>query len=372
MTTEEIKKEKIDKLKEQIHKFPYTFICDYTENLYPQTGKKVFEILSLMPVSLIIPDIPYMNKTIRSNINALFLSSSGGGKTSIADLFAYFTYYPLRIESITSSALEYEINKNPVCSIIVGDFARISRDPVTIKVLEGVLGEEKRIMRKTMRTDINIETQSVSLLCGVATDLHFYVLGGLIFRVMPILLGHTASEHSDIGRHLKEQIGEENSIDYREQVIKEFYLELASIQDGKHQTIKPIIGYHIEKKYREESYKEWDNMTQSIVKELGMNLFREYQEFYRILLSHAFINIFNRKVIDGKLYPNDEDFKVALKLMKRNIIFKYRLMKTESMAKGIRSTKEFNNILQDNRVPEEYKQILRNMVKVRGGRVSLG
>ena len=38
---------------------PYRFVCDYVESMYPKIGRKTFEVLSLMPVSLIIPDIPF-------------------------------------------------------------------------------------------------------------------------------------------------------------------------------------------------------------------------------------------------------------------------------------------------------------------------
>lgn len=290
---------------EQVHAQPYNFICDYVESIYPQTGRRVFEVLSLMPVSLIIPDLPFMNKKIRSNINVLFLAPSGTGKTSLSDLFANLTYAPLKLESITAAKLESTISNLPMFSLIVGDFARMSQHQEVIKVIEGLLGEEKRLSRKTMRKDIEMETEGIGLLCGVATDLHFYILGGLIFRVIPILLGHDVDEHAEIGAHLKNQIGNDTNggID-KEKIIKDYYDELAIIQNGNHKEwlenrginmnpIEPVKGYNISQVYREKSYEEWNNLTQPIVKELNLNFFREYQEFYRLLIAHAFLNIFN-------------------------------------------------------------------------------
>lgn len=350
-----------------IKKNPYSFICDYVESIYPKVGKKCFEVLSLMPCSIIIPDLPFGNKTVRSNIHTLFLAPSGSGKSSIAKLFENFTLSPLHLESVTSARLESAIMQNPFFSLIVGDFARMSRDPVLIKVIEGLLGEEKSVSRKTMRKDIDIEAEGTALLCGISTDLSQYILSGLIFRTIPILIGHNAEEHSQIGEHIKNKIGnsEENG---KEEIIKKYYIQLAQNQAGKGD-LPEVKSYHISKKFKDMAYDEWNKMTQSTVKELGMNFFRELQEFFRILVAHAFLNSYNRKIENNMLYPNDGDFDVALKLMKQSIKFKFRLIRSESFAKGIKNAKQFKEILESEKVPEQYKEILRNLIEVKGNRI---
>jgi hypothetical protein len=348
----------------EIKKNPYKYICDFAEFLYPKTGRKVFEILSLMPVSLIIPDLPYDNKLIRSNIHCLFLAPSGSGKTSLAKLFASFTYNPIEIESSTAFALERTLSQNEVSTLIVGDFARMGRDPIIIKIVEGALGEEKRIQRQTGRGEIDKEVEITALICGVATDLHFYILGGLIFRTIPILLGHNREEHSFIGEHIMNRIGSDNSnSNIKEKVIKDFYNSLAKIQEEKNPNPLQVSGYFIENQFKKKLLDTWTEMTSRIVKEIGFNWFRELQESMRVLVAHAFLNVNNRKVEKGILYPNEEDFNVALKTMRKNIIFKYRLMKTESMAKGIKNSMEFQSIMQSNEISEDSKTILRNLVK---------
>ncbi len=365
---EEDKLKKIEE--EKIRQDPYNYICDYVESVYPKTGRKVFEVLALMPPSLIIPDFKFMGKLIRSNIHALFLASSGSGKTSLSDLFATFTYSPLKLESVTSAGLENLINELPMFSLIVGDFARMSADRTLIKVIEGLLGEEKRLKRKTTRKDIDIEAEGIGLLCGVSTDLHKYVLGGLIFRVVPILLYHTHDEHSEIGKHIMNNIGSNIDEGNKEEVIREFYSELSLIQSGGHPTIKPIREYFFERLYKEKLFKEWNELTKPIIKEgHGFNFFRELQEGIRILISHAFLNIHHRKCVDGILYPNDEDFKIAMKIMKQTIIFKYRLMKTEKMAQGLSNAKEFVRVMNSESVSEETKNILKNLISIKNGRV---
>jgi len=349
----------------QIRSHPYSFICDYVESIYPKIGKKTFEILSLLPCSLIIPDLPFGSKKVRSNINCLFLASAGAGKTSIAKLFGDLTFSPLSFESITSAKMESAIAQNPIFSLIVGDFARMSRDPILIKVIEGLLGEEKSLSRKTMRKDVEMDVEGISLLCGVSTDLSHYIFSGLIFRVVPILCSHSVEEHSYIGKHIKNKIGNFDS-DGKEKIIKEYYMELAQIQSDKE---KQVRGYYISESFRERAYKEWDRMTKPVVKELGLNFFREFQEFFRFLVSHAFLNYYNRKVENNILYPTEEDFNIALKLMKSSISFKFRLIRSESYVKGIKNAKQFKELMKSERVPEQYKEIMRNLVEIKGNRI---
>ena len=352
---------------EELLRNPHKFICDYVESLYPKIGMKTFQVLALMPGSLILPDLYFGSKKVRSNIHALFLAPSGSGKTSIADLFANLTFTPLKFESVTPAKMESAIEKNPVFSLIVGDFARMSRDPILIKVIEGLLGEEKSINRKTMRKDMDIDADGIALLCGVSTDLSHYILSGLIFRVVPILCSHSHNEHSEIGDHIKNKIGNHGN-DHTEDMIKKYYMDLAKIQTDEK---KQVRGYHIPKSFRDESYEEWDKLTKPLVKELGLNFFRELQEFFRFLCASAFLNYHNRNVENNILYPNEDDFRIALRLMKNAIIFKKRIIKSEIFAKGIKDAKQFKEIMNSEKIPDSYKDIIRNLVEVKGAKVSI-
>ena len=350
--------------KEKIKKNPYNFICDYAESLYPHVGRKVFEILALLPTSLIIPDIPFGAKKIRSNLNAIFLAPSGSGKTSIAKLFANFVVNPIEIESVTSVGLEETISQAPIFSLIVGDFARMSSHPDLMKLLEGILGEEKRIQRRTARKDIDIDVNGIALLCGVASDLSKYIMSGMIWRLVPILISHDQQAHSDIGFHIKNKVGEEEE-ENREEIIKEFYLDLARRQSGENK----ITGYKIKQEFKDGLCDEWDKLSTQYVKNLGINFFREELDGFRFLLAHAFLNIENREVENGRLIPNREDYEVALKLMKQSIKFKLRLIRSQSMAKGLKDLKDFKKLLEDDKIPEETKQIIKNLVDIKGDKI---
>ena len=336
-------------MREAIQKDPYNFICDYVESVYPNVGRKTFQVLSLMPVSLFIPDIDFGAKKVRSNINALFLGSSGSGKSSIAKMFSQFVVNSLEFESITSAGLEGAIMQTGgVFSLIVGDFARMSRDPILMKVIEGILGEEKTLKRKTARKDLDMDVNGISLLCGVSTDLSKYIMSGMLWRLVPILIGHSVEEHSQIGEHIKNQIGnkEENG---KEEIIKDYYGSLIAIQANKGE-VEKVTGYDIPYDFRDGLYNEWAKLTNPYVKELGLNFFRELMDGYRFLVCHAFLNVYNREVKEGILKLNEEDYSVAMKLMKQSIKFKFRLIRSESFVRGLKDEKDFKRFMKSDKV----------------------
>jgi len=362
------KEQRIEKILKSIKADPYNYICDYAESIYINIGRKVFEVLALLTPSVIAPDLLFMGKKVRSNLNCLFLASSGAGKTSIATLLGKLTLNPLSVESITPAGLESAIQANPKFTMIVGDFSRMARDPIIIKILEGILGEEKCIKRKTARKEINIDTDGSCLLCGTPQDLSHYLSGGLLFRLVPKILILSNKEHSEIGRHIISRTGEEGEDDLIEEAINIFYKELEMIQLGTHSDIKEIKGYVIPKQFKDQAYEEWDKLTQPIVKMTNFNFLRGLQEFFRFLVSHAFLNIHNRKVVDGKLYPNEEDFSIALKLMIETINLQHDILKTERFAKTIKNLNELKSVLNSN-IDPKYKAYLKNLVEVSNGKV---
>jgi len=344
----------------EIKKDPYKFVCEWAESVLPHTGKKVFEILSLMPPSLILPDFPYGGMDIRSNINCLLLAPPGAGKTTICEIFKNFTYNPLTLTSITSARLESEVKKYDHLTLIIGDLARVSRDINVMKVIEGLLGEEKRISRMTMRGDAVEKKNMIGLLCGVPRDISVHFSSGNLFRTFPLIIFHDVDEHSDIGKKINEKIGQDKKdVSDKELEIKKYYLELLKIQAGLHPEINPVKGYIIPEKFKEKIYEKWDALTFRIHGESNMNFFRELHEYYRILVSHAFLNVFNRNIEDGKLVVNEEDLEVALYLGMKNINIKKKIIKCDTFAKTIKDLASLKRALESERIDEETKNILR-------------
>ena len=209
---------------------PYGYITSWAESILPHTGRKIFEVLSLMPCSLIIPDISYEGMDIRSNINCLFLGTSGCGKTTITEMFKSLTYSPIAVNSITAPRLESEIKKYEDATLIIGDLARMSRDIKVMKVIEGLLGEEKSTSRMTMRSESMEKKNLIGLMCGVPSDMSSHFSSGILFRTFPIVLFHSQKQHSEIGGYINENIGKENKgVKEKEKEIKRYYQELSKI-----------------------------------------------------------------------------------------------------------------------------------------------
>ena len=365
-----IKEEKTN-LPEELIKDPYNYILNFVENILPYTGKRVFELLSLMPCSLILPDLKYKGKKIRSNINVLFLASPSGGKSTISEILSSISFSPLSVRSITPAKLESKVQSNPFFTLIVEDYATMSKDATVTKIIEGCLGEEKRIQRSTMRGDVDTETEGVGLICGVPTDLREHLSGGLIFRFVPKVIFHSIEEHSKIGKDISEGIGKDSNFEQIEENIKNYYKELLKIQNEKHPIINQITGYEIKKEFIEKAYKSWDRMTREIYKKTKApyNWFRSLHEFCRFLISHAFLNVFNRKVENGILYPNEEDFKIALKLMKEDLNLKFKLINTEIFIRSISTLKDLYNVINSDRVGEENKNLILSLANLKEGKL---
>lgn len=359
---------------ERLKKNPYTYISNWMEEVLINTGKNVFDILSLVPCSLILPDIPFSSSKIRSQINVLLLASPSSGKSTITKKFAKIAYQPIEFRRITSAKLIQEILNSRLFTIINEDFSQIADDYDIIKVLEGVTGEEKRIADKTMQREIDISTQGCALICGTPIDLIRYMHnleGGLFSRFIPLMITHTAKQHSEIGKFITDKMGDEGyhtNLVMKEDLIVKYYQELSAIQEGKHPNIPAIKKYNIPVEFRDGAYNIWKDITEDIVSKGDTVYFRDLQEFYRVLVAHAFLNVFNRKIDTfkddkekgGRLHIEKEDYQVALGIMKQSIQFKFYLARAKALNMGIRNADSLRKILNQN-IPEQAKAILLNI-----------
>ncbi|MBU0959303.1 MAG: hypothetical protein KKB31_05150, partial [Nanoarchaeota archaeon] len=157
---------------------------------------------------------------------------------------------------------------------------------------------------------------------------------------------------------------EENNND--EETIISYYNLLLRLQSNKETA---ITGYKIQKDFRDNLLKKWEQMTESYVKELGLNFFRELLDGVRFLIAHAYLNRFNRRIENGLLIPIKEDFEVAMKLMRQSISFKFRLIRSESFAKGLKDAKDYKKIMESDKIPEQVKEMIRGLVEVKGNAV---
>lgn len=361
-----------EKLRQEIRSDPYKFICNWMETRLPFTGRKAMEVVALLPPSLILPDFNYHGDQIRSNINVLLMTPPSGGKSTLAKEFALITFLPFEASSITPRKLEAEVKARGTLSFVVGDFSRMIKDQDTIKVIENVIGEEKRLQRHTMRGSFDSEVNAVGLFCGTNQDLSTYLTGGYVFRVVPVIISHNADQHSEIGQKIVESMNRDSDFAERREVIRDFYYELLEIQRGEHEKFKQITSCYLNPTFIKEAYAVWDENTKFINKSLNVHLnwFRELHEFSRFLFSHAFLNIYNREVREGVLYPNKEDFTIALKLMEDTLQIKYDVVSMNVFSKNISDMRELENVMKGNRLSEQRKNILMNLMQKKKGKLA--
>jgi len=326
---------------EEIKKDPYNYIISHYENLYHHIGGKVWSLISLMPVSLIIPKIPRNGKGIKQKISCLILAPPGYGKTSIAELFEKITYNPIFTERVTLSRLNHEIRKLckgdddlelviPRLSLIVSDVATIFMDENLIKFVEGILGEEGTISNATMRNKndkMKQEVDGIGFFSGTPENISDNrIQRGLLARVSPLLIFHSEEEHEEIIDSVNKGIGNDSQEEQTD-IIKNYYQELLDIQEGRHKEINPIEGYIIDEDLKMEIREYIKPLVKKIFSKYGIAMVRELEETYRFTIAHSFLNIFNREIKNNKLVITREDVEVAKGLIKREIHTKAMIMK---------------------------------------------
>ena len=198
--------------------------------------------------------------------------------------------------------------------------------------------------------------------------------GGLFWRFVPIMINHNAEQNREIGKYINNGVGNRIKSDdsmMKEEIIVDYYKSLADIQSRKNIDIPPIADYEFDEKMKNKILNAWMNGVsenhQKSIQDFKWN--RELQEGYRFIVAHAFLNIFNRKVkkfiVEGKEYSRlileDEDYKVGIKMMKKNIEFKTYLIKAiELNRRYIRGVEQLKEIINSS-IPSLAKEILLNI-----------
>lgn len=319
---------KLEQLPKELLLRPYKYIRDYYEKIYPFMGSKVFSVLSLVPVSLLLPKIPRGIKTIKSKINILILSNPGTAKSSIGVEFEKITFDPLPFEAITDARLFYELREKDRVSLIVTDIARIFSDPIMVKQLENILGDEAVISRNTMRNkadDLKKDIDAVAYLSGTPENINNHVIrDGILARVSPLVVFHSQREHEFILDYVNDEMGDSDIENVN--FIPQYYKELLKIQLNQNPMIHPVTGYIISKEIKDEMSKFIKPLVNPTFIKFGVHAVRELEEAYRFMVSHAFLNIFNRRMDGGKIVITEEDMKIAQFLIRREIATKHKII----------------------------------------------
>jgi len=347
-------------------KNPHEYIRTWADDLLMHVGGKAFNILALIPPSLILPPIRGADFN-RTTVNLLLIAPPGSGKSTICKKFKDFTYSPLHRKAISAADLSQKAAEMKLFTLIIEDFSQTSDDYDTIKVIEGIIGDEQQINKSNMRAEFIENVRGAGLLCGTPTDLDKYmrsIESGLLSRCLLLYTSLSSKQHSDIGDYINSRIGNDNfsqlMVD-REKAIAFHYAELYKIQEGADKEIKPIVSYKIGPMFKSKVGTYWKKVSEELIADIGDHYWiRDLQDFYRLLVASAFLNVHNRNHQDGILEPNQDDFNVAFGIMKGNIRLKWALIKSSEYNRKIRNVDALKAVL-DSGVSDSVKAILKNI-----------
>lgn len=355
---------------------PRKYIGDWMEQNLLHVGRKTFKVICLMPCSMILPSIPWQSTDIRSNINLFILGPPGSGKSTIASIFVKIGYSGFMQKGITSKRLIDKIRDyNGFFSIAIDDFANVLNQNDSydlIKILEGALGDEKNISYETKKTVINQETHAIGLVEGTWTDLEKFarhMQGGLLSRMSLLFISLDEEQREEVADFINLGIGNKSSSNIsklKEQVVKDYYRILFEIQNEEKDEkenlkhgIEKVKAYQFDDNYKGIALKTWKRQTINFASNINGDFKREFHDFYRFVVSHAFLNIFNRDCKDGVLKPIEEDYKFALNLMMQTIRNKTDLIQSQIFLRNLSSTEELLKIIND---PDLKNQNVKNIV----------
>lgn len=337
--------EEIKKIREN----PNEYISEWMEKNLKHVGKRIAKFIAIQPCSLILPNISFNSTNIRMNFNLLYISEPSSGKTKTCELYEKIVkneknednYGFYRMKGITNVILTKDLSIKKMALIVLDDLSHIGGDYEMIKTLEGALGDDQKVMRFTNNYRIDADIRASGLICGTWNDLEKYYnsfRSGMFFRMVFLFVPLTQEQKIEISKYINENISNIENIkdsEKKEKTIRNYYQDLFNIQAGENKSISPITGYFFNEEIKSTIFSAWESQIKNMNKyyskmfnnrQMDERFIRELQEGYRFLCSNAFLNIYNREVKEGILYPNNEDLGVAIELMLENIINKFHII----------------------------------------------
>lgn len=313
-------------LNKDIVKNPYKSIIQWGESILKLVGSKTYPVLALMPISLFSPKIPFENENLMTNIHTLVLSPSGSGKSKLVNsTFAEITHNPLKINRQSAPKFIDRLYQTNNVSVLCGDIDIIFKDPVLMKVLEGMTGEEQEIISSNMARERIFKINGIFLGGGLPSSLTSYSYFGMMRRLFPLVMFHSLDERDEIYDKITDSAFKEPSKDISSESIKNYYNKLINIQLGNDDEFKKITGYVVDNKFVW-GIREWHK------KLLGgfpddKYAITELHSGFRFLANSSILNYFNRKrEIDNnecKIVIDENDYEVAKQLMYVEMKMKY-------------------------------------------------
>lgn len=347
----DIPKEIYDMEMEKMKRDPQEYICLFMEQNLIYVGRKAFRYISLMPPSLVLSDIPFNSTGIKPAFNLVIVGNPSIGKTTLCNMFCKITLNPIKVKKITNAQLVMRLISEKIFSISLDDFVSLMNDNdgyPKIKTLEGALGDDRMLSSETMKFQTGeVSVRGIGIIGVTPIDLAKYMdylKSGLFSRMSILWINLTKKQNEDVIKYINLGIGNYKDTTeslVKEKVIRDYYKNLFSIQFNKNTNIKRIAGYKISDDIKNKALNKWNDIIEKFNIKNSGDFKRDLHDFYRYLISSAFLNIYNRKHEDGILVPNEHDCKIALELMSESLQNKVMLSQIESDSKMLRNPKKF-------------------------------
>lgn len=349
----------LDSLPNALVKRPYETIRLWAEDRFKLIGDQVFSFLALVPHSIFLPKIPFIDREIISSINFMLISPPGSAKSVLIDSLVKFCYEPHNISKMSAPELATSLKGENYVSLYAGDASRIFRDFELSKLMEEIIYDSK-VVKNNKRERLNYSINANAILGVTTRALGVTMTDGLFSRLTPMLLILSVEKQNEIAGLILQSIGKRENSKITTGHITDYYKELFKIQLGESEEIKPIQECHFDEFSKERIGELWNKIREVKNVESHEIHNRELESGFKYLQSSAFLNIFNRKVEDGILYPNRDDLRVSLTLLKEELFTKIDLMRLEKFSYYVRDIKQ----LEEKVLRKEIKLETAQKVKV--------
>lgn len=301
--------------------------------------EKIKSIEELNPQTVYDIEVPDAKRYIANGV-----ISHNTAKSSMCETFEKLAYNSFPFESITDSKLYSELSKRDFVSLVVGDVHKIFSSTPLTKTMENVLGDEQKLSRFTQRTDAHEKKiRAVAFLAGTPNSLTSVIQDGIIFRTSVCLIFHDPEEHEEIGKFVTDGVFEKKAGMEIEESIQKYYFELLQIQTNEHPDFKPIRGYVVDPEFKKMIFNAWRPLVKPVTERTKFSFFRELHQAFRYMVSHAFLNIFNREIRDREyLVIDKKDVEIAIDLMRKELKTKFEILSSNKVVseEKLKNTKD--------------------------------
>lgn len=287
---------------------PYPTIYNHYENIFKNSGEKVFRYAALQVLSPFAPKLNYQGDKKRISINLLLLGNSGSGKSGLIEEIEKIT--PLDrtefVQKQTGKALQEAVaGKSDGVELLVNDMKTIFGDTELLKTYETVIADG-RIKRDTANETIDDDNIRAAMVgAAVPSDISTQVYGGFIFRVIPIQIKYSAKEQEEILDHIEKNLSSENNSGVTSEEISRYYDLIYDLMVGRYDPPK-VAGYEFDDELRKEMRQGY-----KVAKDEGdlneyVNLIRQFYDGFRLAGLHALLNLPNRELVNHREEDGEE------------------------------------------------------------------